>query len=94
MVDLRPLEPARVSVINVLQAGGDFELGRVEAPGEGAVFLPGPLPFDQQAQPSFKIQLGDLGLAALFFQGLGHAVQAQRREFFERLSVEHKFRDR
>jgi hypothetical protein len=34
------------------------------------------LPFDQQAQPSFKIQLGDLGLAALFFQGLGHAVQA------------------
>ena len=91
MIDLRPLETARVAVVNVLQAGGDLQLRVVQARGQRPVFSPQPLAFDQQGQPVFKIQLADVGLAALFFQGLGHALQAQGQEFVHRLSLEHRF---
>ena len=94
LLDLRSLEAAWVTIINVLQTGRDFELCLLEARRERAVLFPTPLPFDQQAQASFKIQLGDLGLTALFFQGRSQAVQVQGVELFQSLSVEHRFRGR
>jgi len=72
-------------VVDVFEAGGDFELGAVEPGGEGPIFFPQPLAFGEQAEPRFKIQLGDVWLAALFFQGLGHAFQAEGLEFIEGL---------
>ena len=69
------------------RAGGEFELGLLEASGQGAVFLPEPLAFDQQAEASLEVQVGEVGLAALFFQGLGHALQAQGVEFVEGLGA-------
>ena len=78
LLDLSPFETAVKGVIDVFQAGvGQLELGSFEASGQRPVFFPGPLAFDQQGQAFLKLQFEYVGLPALFFQGLGHAVQAQ-----------------
>ena len=76
LIDLGTLESPGMAIIDVLQSGTDFELRILQARGQFPVLPPEPLTFDQQAQPIFKIQLADIGLATLFFQGLGHALQA------------------
>ena len=86
LFDLRTLEPAMQRVVDVFQARvGKLELCAFEPCGHGAVFFPAPLAFDQQRQPFFEIQLEDVALLALFFEGLDHAFQAQGSEFFQRL---------
>lgn len=50
LLDLRPFESARMPVVDVLQAGGELQLRPVQARGQGSVFPPQPLPFDQQGQ--------------------------------------------
>ena len=80
LLDLRSFEPAVKGVIDVFQASvGKLELGPCETGRQGSVFFPGPLPFDQQGQPFLKIQVEDVGLLTLFFQGLRHAFQACSR---------------
>jgi hypothetical protein len=77
LLDLSSFEPAVEGVIDVFEAGaGDLELSSVESSGQGSIFFPGPLPFDQQGQAFLEVQLQDLGLLALFFQSLSQAFQA------------------
>ena len=89
LFDLCPLQSARMPIIDILQAGGELQLGVVEPRRQGAVFFPQPLSFDQHRQPGLKVQRADVALAALFFQGLCHALQAHGNEFFQVLGVEH-----
>src|SRR6267142_741649 len=81
LINLRPFQAAGAAVIQVLQAGADFELRVLQANGQAAVFLPQPLPFDQEGQPVFEAQRDDVVLVALFFEGLGHAFEAQSPQF-------------
>lgn len=90
LFDLRPLELTMQGVIDVFRAGvGELELGALEPGRHGTILLPGPLTFDQECQPFLKLELEHAGLSALFFEGLGHAFQAQGAEFFESLRVDH-----
>lgn len=90
LVDLGAFESAGMTIADVLETGGELELGAVKARRQGAILLPEPLPFDQQAEPGFEVQVGEVGLAALFFQGLGHAVEPEGVKFVERRMGEHK----
>ncbi len=90
LIDLRPLESARMVIVNVLQSGGDFQLRRMQPRRHRPIFFPDPLPFHQQTQAALEIQLADIRLTVLFFQGQGHALQPQGLEFFQGLSQKHK----
>lgn len=89
MLDLRSFESAGVSIVDVFEGRGQFESGRLDAGGQPAVLPPQPLAFDQQRQAGFEIQVRDVILAPLFFQGLRHALQTQGIKFIEALSQEH-----
>jgi hypothetical protein len=86
LINLRPLESARLAIVNILQGGGDSQLPIMQPRRHRPIFFPEPLPFHQQAKAALKIQLADVVLAALFFQGLGRALQAHGTEFFQGLS--------
>ena len=80
-----------MAVIDAFESGvADLQLGVFEAGRQTPVLAPDPLAFHQQGQPGFKVQLSDVALVTLFFEGLSHAFQAQGLEFFQRLSVKHK----
>jgi hypothetical protein len=87
LLDLRPLESAGMAVVNIFQTGGDLQLRVVQPRGQRPVLPPQPLSFDQQSKTFFEIQLADVGLAALLFQRLGHALQTQRQEFVQGLVI-------
>ncbi len=76
LIDLGAFESAGMAVVDVLEGGREFELSAMETRGQGAILLPDPLPFDQQAEAGLEVQVGEVGLATLFFEGLGHAVES------------------
>jgi hypothetical protein len=77
LLDLSAFESAGMAVIDVLEGGRDFELGLLEAGDQRPVGSPQPLPLHQQRQTLFEVQIEDVGIAALFLQGLDHALQAE-----------------
>jgi hypothetical protein len=77
LLDVGAFESARMTVVDVFEGGvGDLQLGVLEPRGQRAILLPKPLPFDQQPEAFLEVQIADGALAALFFEGFEHALQA------------------
>ena len=72
-----------MAIVDVLQAGGLLELGKLEPGDEGAIFFPDPLAFHQHRQAFVEAQVTALRLLLLFLPGLGQAVEFHGVEFFE-----------
>ena len=85
LVDGGAFEPARMAEVDVLEAGGLFEVGVSQAGGQGAVFLPDSLAFHQKGQSLVEAQVTAVGLLPLFLPGVGHAVELHGVEFFHGL---------
>jgi len=81
------VEPPRLAVIDVLDAGGALEPGRLEPLGLAPVLPPGPLGIDQEPEPLLEAELGIGGLAALLLPGGHEAAQVQRLELLNRWGV-------
>lgn len=75
LIDLCSFEAPRMAIVDILQCGRHFQLGMMKPGGQCPVIPPKALSFDEQGQTLFKVQLGDVGLSALFLQRLSHTVQ-------------------
>lgn len=75
--------------VDILDAGVDLEFGLREQPPHTAVFLPGPLPVNQQGETLFEGQLCEIRLKELLLEGLGHAVELHVVELFDGLFIKY-----
>jgi hypothetical protein len=90
LIDLGTLQAARMTIVDILEGGRLLELSVPESRRQAAVFFPQPLAFDQESETRLEIEVGDVALAALFFEGIGHAVQTEGAELLERWMGEHE----
>ena len=84
------LQSSRASEVEVLNGGLKMELGHLEEPGEAPVVAEGDLPFQEEGQTVVEGEALDVGHAHLFFQGLGHAGEAELVELVEGLVRQHE----
>src|SRR5688572_27386805 len=76
------IQPSRMLIINVLDDATFLELGQLQPAGKSATFLPGPLAIDEQTEPLFETELAGIGCLDLFPEGIGHAMQLHKLQFF------------
>jgi hypothetical protein len=62
----------------------------VQASTQLALFPVGPLGIDEQADAILEAQFGELGVAELALEGLGHGREAQRTQFVDGGVSEHR----
>ena len=76
------VEAARGAQIDVLDDGGLPQRGELQARGEALVLALDRLAVDHQGETLLEGECGDVGLAALVVEGLGHAGQAEGDQAF------------
>ena len=74
---LAAFEAAGMTVVNILDAGGHFQLGLVQQAGQPPILAGGDLPIDQEAQAFFKGKRLQVRLGQLLLQRLGHAEEVK-----------------
>jgi hypothetical protein len=79
----RSVEPARCRQIDILDDGEVSQPGEFQPGGEALVLPFDDLAIDHQGETILERQGGDVGLAALLVEGLGHAGQAEGDEAIE-----------
>jgi hypothetical protein len=79
----RFIEPARVTIVNILNAGTQPQLGLSQASREPPVTSDGHLAIDQEAQTFFETERLALRQVHLLAERFGHAREPQRQEFVE-----------
>jgi hypothetical protein len=88
--DARFVEPALRPVVDVFDARAAVaEARELEEAREAAVVPDRLLAFQQQGQAFVEGERGEIGLAALFVEGRGHAEQFERVQGRERLFDQH-----
>jgi len=79
----RFIEPARVTIVNILQAGTQPQLGLPQARREPTVTSDGHLAIDQEAQTLFETERLALRQVHLLAERFGHARKPECQEFVE-----------
>jgi hypothetical protein len=85
----RLVQAAGMAVVDVLDGGGETELGHFQASLKPAVFPFRGLSIDEQRKPVLERQSIALGHLSLFLERFGHAEEAQFVKFFNRGLVQH-----
>ena len=85
----RPVEPARVLIVDVLDAGAVAQFGGAGAGLELLLPAQGRFIFQQQSEPFGVIEAARLGLVFEVLEPLGEAVEAERVQLVERGMGEH-----
>ena len=78
-----------MAVVDVLDAGGELELGGLEAGGELAVLAMDPLRVGEQADQVRRGQRLARRVRLPLTQGADHPVELHGRQFLERLFDQH-----
>jgi hypothetical protein len=85
----RFIEPARVTIVNILNAGTQPQLGLSQARREPTVTSDGHLAIDQEAQTFFETERLALRQVHLLAERFGHAREPERQEFVEGRVIQH-----
>src|SRR6185503_2877588 len=80
LLEQRPVEAARGPKVDVLDDGVLAQTGEAQAGDEALVLALGGLAIDQQRKPVLEVERGDIGLAALLLECLGHSDEPERDE--------------
>jgi hypothetical protein len=84
------IEPALRTEVQVFDARVDAEARELEAPREPPIGARGFLAFEQQREALLEAELRQVGQAALFIEGLGHARETEAVEECECLLNQHE----
>ena len=85
----RFIEPARVTLVTILQAGPQPQLGLPQASREPTVTSDGHLAIDQEAQTFFETERLALRQAHLLAERFSHAREPECQEFVEGRVIQH-----
>jgi hypothetical protein len=87
--EMGPVDPARMPIVELFDAGRNSELNGFEKPREAAVVAFDDLTFDQQAKALFEGKLLTVGLFPLVQQRRGHSGEFQGKQLFDQLLCRH-----